>query len=377
MVYFDNSATTKPYDEVVDIMRTMDKEFFGNPSSLHGLGVESERKINMARDTVAAILKIEPNELYFTGSGTEANNLAIKGYLKANQHSGKHIITTQIEHPSVIEVYKYLENNGYEVDYLKVDEGGAIDFSHYSQLIRESTALVSIIYVNSETGSIQDLERASHMLKMKNKKAKLHVDAVQAFGKMKLFPSKMGIDMLSISSHKIHGPKGVGGLYVSKGIRLAPIIHGGGQEYSLRSGTENVSGICGFAKACEMTYSKLSDNIKKVRVVNATLRQGIQEIDDSRVISPEGASPYILNAAFKNVKAEVLLHHMANEKIFISTGSACSSKKNIRSPILTAMGVEPNWIDGAVRFSFSHTNTIDEARVVVNKLKEIILKIRF
>lgn len=377
-IYLDNSATTKPYDEVVEYIGNINKNIYGNPSSLHRKGIEAEKLIKRARETIAGDLHVDTKEVYFTSGGTESNNLAIRGYLEANPRNGKHIITTAIEHPSVLEVFKYLAENGYRVDYIRVDKDGRIDMGDLQGKISGETSLISLIYVNNEVGTVQPVEEVVKLKNTVKKDICVHVDAVQAYGKMMILPYKAGIDMMSVSSHKIHGPKGVGALYVNKAVRIKPVIFGGGQEALIRSGTENVAGICGFGLASEIVFKSLSGNVEKVSWLKALFKEKLKErFEDVRIISPENSSPFILNISFERLRSEVLLHHLEEKNIYVSTGSACSSRKNIRSHVLHAMNVEPSVIDGAIRISFSAFN--DEADVLdtIEALTTIVPKIQF
>lgn len=372
-IYLDNSATTRQYDEVTSLMAEVASKYYGNPSSLHTKGIEAERLVSGARETIASLLGAQPSEIFFTSGGTESNNLAIVGYLDANPRKGKHVITTKTEHPSVLEVYRNLESRGYSVDYLDVDGNGRIIPGQLEQKIRPDTALISIILVNNETGTMQDINRISSIRDALNPHAVIHADAVQAFGKIKLNPAKSGIGLMSFSSHKIHGPKGVGALYVSKSLRINPLFYGGGQETLLRSGTENVPGIAGFGLAAKMTAERIEENYRKAARLKQLLVEGLAASDvEHRVNSPDDALPYIINISFRNVRAEVLLHHLEQRGIFVSTGSACSSHKKNRSHVLTAMNVDPALIDGALRFSLSHRNTEEDIRLTLDALKDII-----
>lgn len=376
-IYLDNSATTRPYDEVIEYMSEVNRSFYGNPSSLHKKGLESERLVRKAREIIAGSLDVNSNEIYFTSGGTESNNLAILGYLEANQKKGRHVITTKIEHPSVLEVCKNLSKHGYTVDYIDVDRRGVVDINMLRSAINKKTALISIIMVNNETGSVQPIEEIVRIRNSINQDTAIHVDAVQAYGKMEIYPRKLGVDMLTISAHKIHGPKGAGALYVNKKTRISPIILGGGQESLLRSGTENVPGICGFGLAAEITIARLKENYQKVERLKKLFVDGLKDkIVDCVIISPEDASPYIINVSFKGIKAEVLLHHLEQKNIFVSTGSACSSRKKRHSHVLTAMGVAGCDIEGAVRFSFSSLNSEDDINDAINSLAEILPQIR-
>lgn len=372
-IYLDNSATTRQYDEVTELMADVARNMYGNPSSLHTKGIEAEKIVRSARASIAESLGVQSKQIYFTSGGTESNNLAIRGFLDANPRKGKHIITTQIEHPSVLEVYHHLEKQGYRVDYIDVDENGIADIYQLQKVITPETALISVILVNNETGAIQQAEQIATIRDALNPQTVIHADAVQAYGKMQLLPEKSGIGILSVSSHKIHGPKGIGALYVSKKVKISPLFYGGGQETLLRSGTENVPGIAGFGLASKLTLSKLEEHYEHVSLLKKSFLEKLAatEIDHS-VLSSKDALPYILNIAFKDVRAEVLLHHLEQKGIYVSTGSACASHKNTRSHVLTAMNVPVQLIDGAIRFSFSGFNTQAEISRTIESLKEII-----
>lgn len=376
-IYFDNSATTRPYNEVIDYIYELNKNVYGNPSSMHTKGLEAERHIKNAREAVAKSLGAENQEIFFTSGGTEANNLAILGFLEANPRKGKHVITTKIEHPSVLEVYKLLVERGYKVDFLDVDDKGIINLQSLKDSINGDTALISIIYVNNEVGTVQPINEIVEVKNSKNRETAIHIDAVQAYGKIKITPKKLGIDLMSMSSHKIHGPKGAGALYARKGLKIKPIFLGGGQEATMRSGTENVSGICGFGMAADITCKKLDENYEKCRSIKEHFITRLEKelADDMFIVSPQESSPYILNVSFSNIRAEVLLHHLEMENIFVSTGSACSSRKNTHSHVLKAIGLKPERIDGAIRFSFSAFNTINEIDETIDALKNILPKI--
>ena len=376
-IYLDNSATTRPFDEVIEYMNKVTRNTYGNPSSLHRMGIEAEKHIKKAREAIANSLSVESKEIIFTSGGTEANNLAIRGYLEANPRKGKHILTTAIEHPSVLEVYKYLSITGYSVDYLKVNNEGLIDLEELKSKIQDDTALISIILVNNEIGSIQPIDEIVRIKNSINRNTAIHVDAVQAYGKLRILPKKEGIDMMSFSSHKIHGPKGVGALYVDKSKRIKPIMLGGGQESSVRSGTENVPGICGFGLASEIVFRNLEDNYTKVeRLRQSFINKLKDKMDRYKVVSPENSLPYILNVSFNSLRSEVLLHHLEEKNIFVSTGSACFSRKNIHSHVLKALGLAACDIEGAIRFSFSSMNNEEDIEVAIEALKEIVPKIQ-
>lgn len=376
-IYLDNSATTRLYDEVVDFIDDVNRNFYGNPSSLHTKGIQAEKLVRNSRDIIARTLGAARDEIYFTSGGTESNNLAIAGYLYANPRKGKHIITTKTEHPSVLEVFKYMGDQGYNVDYLDVDPKGSVRVEDIERLVNEDTSLISIIYINNETGAIQPIDEIAAVIKRIGKDIALHVDAVQAYGKLSIIPKNQGIDILTVSSHKIHGPKGVGAIYIKKGTKVKPLILGGGQESLLRSGTENVSGICGFGMAADITFKSIDSNGKHCSCIkNMFIERLKNEVEDAVVISPENSSPYILNVSFAGIRAEVLLHHLEARNIFVSTGSACSSRKHIHSHVLKAMGIKPELIEGAIRFSFSSFNTNEDIIETVEAIKDILPKIR-
>lgn len=372
-IYLDNSATTRQYDDVTALMAEVASNKYGNPSSLHTKGIEAEKLVTSARKETADSLGAEPREIYFTSGGTESNNLAIRGYLEANPRKGRHIITTKTEHPSVLEVYHHLEEQGYRVDYIGVGENGLMDIGELREKFTRETSLVSYILVNNETGAIQQMDKIAQIRDEMNPQAVIHADAVQAYGKIRVIPEKSGIGLMSVSSHKIHGPKGVGALYCSRKIRIKPLLYGGGQEALIRSGTENVPGIAGFGLAVRMTFENLETNYEKIADLKKRFIEMLAASEIEHIVnSPEDGSPYVINISFANVRAEVLLHHLEQRNIFVSTGSACSSHKNTRSHVLTAMGVPASMCDGAIRFSLSGFNTQEDIELTVEALKEII-----
>lgn len=372
-IYFDNGATTRQYDAVTAFMADVAANQYGNPSSLHKKGIEAEKLISAAREEIANVLGAEGREIFFTSGGTESNNLAIRGYLDANPRRGNHIITTRIEHPSALELCRHLETKGYRADYIDVEENGILRLQELRDKIDRETALISIILVNNETGAIQQMSEISSIRDELAPLAVIHADAVQAYGKISLNPGKSGVGLMSVSSHKIHGPKGVGALYVSKKVKINPLFYGGGQEALLRSGTENVPGIAGFGLATRLSFEKLNENYEKVSELKDLFLRSLAKSDISHLtISPGNASPYILNIAFENVRAEVLLHHLEQKGIYVSAGSACSSHRNTKSHVLLAMRVPARYIDGAIRFSFSGLNTKEEVTSVVEAIKEIV-----
>lgn len=377
IIYLDNSATTRLRDDVADYMDDIARNAWGNPSSLHSMGLEAEKLVKAARESIASSIKADPGEIIFTSGGTEANNLAIMGWLEANPRAGRHIITTAIEHPSVLEVFSHLERKGFKVDRLSVGRDGSIDLDAFERLVTNETSFVSVMLVNNETGGIQPCEAMAGILKKRSKAAAFHADAVQACGKIPVFPAKAGIDLMSVSSHKIHGPKGSGCLYASRNIRLAQMLLGGGQESARRSGTENVPGICGFGLAAKKASETLNDSYSKVSALNRMLKNAlVKDFDHVGILSPAISSPYILNASFGGIKAEVLLHSLEAKGIFVSTGSACSSRRKKRSHVLKAMGFSSAEAEGALRFSFSAMNESEDVELLLEALHETVPALR-
>lgn len=378
-VYLDNSATTKPKEEVIDIMVKSMKEYYGNPSSLHRKGVEIEKLIKKARKQISKALGADEGEIYFTSGGTESNNLAILGALKGNKRKGKHIITTKIEHPSVLNVFNSLEEDGYEVSYLNVDKNGLIDINDFEKSLREDTVLISIMYVNNEVGTIQPIPEITKIIKNRKNKPILHIDAVQAFGKIKINLRKLKVDLMSISGHKISGPKGIGALYVRRGTKINSIVFGGNQELGLRSGTENVPGILGLGVAADLVKKNIDSNIEKMKGLKMKLAKEIGEnLEEIKINGDidENSAPHILNISFKGIRGEVLIHTLEQKNIYVSTGSACSSKKKTFSHVLKEMGLENDEMEGAIRFSLSPENTEEEIDYTVENLKKSVEDLR-
>ena len=373
MIYFDNAATTRAADEVAERVRYMLLENFGNPSAQSMMGVRAENELNDARKIMAKSINALPEEIYFTSGGTEDDNWAIFGTAEGYKRSGKHIITTSIEHPAVAEPMERLRQKGWDITVLDVDKNGYIDLDALRDSIRDDTVLVSTILINNEVGTIQDAAAVGKLIKEKNPNTLFHADAVQAFGKYPIDVRKMGIDMLSMSGHKIHGPKGVGFFYMKKGLKVRPIIYGGGQERGQRSATENTPGIAGLAKAVELAMENMDASHEKVMEVKRTLAEGIlRDIPKTHINGPsiEEASPYVLNVSFNGLRSEVLLHALEEKEIYVSDGSACSSKKKGGSHVLRSLGLSEERIEGAIRFSFCRYNTVDEAAACLEILKE-------
>ena len=382
-VYLDNSATTKPYSEAVDVMTTVLREDFGNPSSLHTLGIAAEKYIKNARKSLATSLGASEDEVFFTSCGTEADNMAIMGAASARKHQGKKIITTAVEHPAILEPCKKLEQMGYKVEYIGVDNKCRLNMDQLKAAIDEDTILISIMGVNNETGTIMPLKEIIELKEQFNKAhgtgILMHTDAVQAFGKVpvNVKGDLKGIDMISVSGHKIHGPKGIGGIYVKKGLALPAFIVGGGQEGHMRSGTENTAGIAGFGKAIDMAFDDFDGRIAAMSKAKNRLYEAItSEIKDIVVNSPEDAAASVLNVSFLGTRGEVLLHTLEQDGIFVSTGSACSSNKKGQSHVLGAMGLKHKEIEGAIRFSFSEFNTVEEMDYVADRVKFAVTKFR-
>ncbi|SDK60250.1 cysteine desulfurase family protein [Natronincola ferrireducens] len=378
-IYLDNAATTKPADEVVEAMLKSLKEMYGNPSSLHRKGVEIEREIKKARKSVAKALGCSEKEVIFTSGGTEANNLAIRGLIKANKRNGNHLITSKIEHKSVLALYNELEDEGYRVTYLDVDENGFISLEEIERVISSDTVLVSIMHVNNEIGSIQPINEVGKIIKKKNPKALFHVDGVQSFGKIKFALRDLSVDSFSISGHKFHGPKGIGALYIKNNVKIKPFLIGGGQEASLRSGTENVPGILGLGKAVELMIENQEKNIHKIKHVKSYLLKLMeQELEDISITSKENEeyAPHIINVSLLGIRSEIMLHSLEGDGIYVSSGSACSAKKRGYSHVLEAMGMKEAYIDSAIRISLSYTNTEEEIAYAVDKIKKHLTSLR-
>lgn len=373
-IYLDNAATTKVFPEVLLAVNEAMEVSYGNPSAKHTKGLEAENIVKEARQTIAGTLKAKEKEIVFTSGGTESNNFAILGTAMANKRRGKHIITTRIEHASVYEPMFYLENEGFEVTYLEVDEKGIVDLKQLEDSIREDTILVSCMLVNNEIGAVEPVEEIGKIIKKKNPGTVFHVDAIQGYGKIQVIPKNAGIDLMSMSGHKIHGPKGIGFLYIKEKTKIQPIILGGGQQKGMRSGTENVPGIAGLLKACEIMAGHLQENAEKTGEVREYFRNRITEIPEIKDNS--GSAPHVASISFKNVRSEVLLHALEERGIYVSSGSACSSNRPHISGTLSAIGLSPEYMDGTLRFSFSLYNTKEEADQVIEALKELVPMLR-
>ncbi len=375
MIYLDNASTTKPSCGVIDAISDALNNF-GNPSSMHRLGIDAENIIKKAKENASKILSVSPNNVYFTSGGTESNNTAIFGACHANIKKGKHIITSKIEHPSVLTPFKMLEEEGFEVSYIGIDKNGILDLEEFENELREDTIFVSIMLVNNETGAIMPVDKLKGIMKKKSPKALLHIDAVQGFGKIICKPKQWGVDLLSASGHKIHAIKGTGLLYINDNVLIKPFICGGGQQKNMRSGTENVVGISAFSKACE----EICDyDAEKIRNLREKLKNGILENIERVKINEalnEYQSGHILNVSFLGLRSEILLHSLEMHQIYVSTGSACSTNKPMPSHVLSAIGCSAEEIDSAIRFSFSQDITNEDIDKTIDALIKEVATIR-
>lgn len=379
-VYLDNSSTTRCYPEVKEVVIQAMTEDFGNPSSMHKKGIEGERLVKRSKELLAGLLKVKEKEIVFTSGGTESDNLAVLGGAAARKRAGNHIITTKIEHPAVAEPVKYLEARGLCVTYLSVDKRGRISLKELEEALREDTILVSIIHVNNEIGSLQPIEEAAAIIKKKNKNILFHVDAIQSFGKYRIYPKKIGIDLLSISGHKFHGPKGIGALYIHEKVNLSPLLFGGGQQQGIRSGTENVPGIAGLGEAAKKVYENFEEKREHLYCLKKKLMGGLEEIEGlviNGIADPiTDTAPHIVSVSVEGVKSEVFLHALEERGVYVSAGSACSSNKKRTSETLKAIGLSQKLLDSTIRFSFSEENTLEEVTYTVRCMKEVIPVLR-
>lgn len=377
-VYLDNSATTRCFDEVAALMTQIMCEDYGNPSSLHRKGVQAEKYIRYAKDVIARNLKVNEKGIYFTSGGTESDNLALRGCAYANCRSGKHLITTQIEHPAVLQTMKHLEEEGFRVTYLPVDHKGCIRLEDLQRAITGETILVSIMHTNNEVGSLQPVGEAGALIKRMNPHILFHVDAVQGYGKFRIYPKKMKIDLLSVSGHKIHGPKGSGFLYVDEKVKIKPILFGGGQQGGVRSGTENVPAIAGLGKAVELVYRDLDQDMAKMYRLKKAFVEGLGKIQNVVLNGhpDETGAPHVVSVSVKGVRSEVLLHALEDKGIYVSAGSACSARKPQPSATLRAMGIDQELLGSTIRFSFSVFTTMEEINYTLQTMYDIIPMLR-
>ena len=373
-VYLDNSATTRIDDTACEAVLQAMKEDYGNPSSMHRMGFLAEQHIRKAKETFCSVLKCQEDELYFTSGGTESNNWALAGAARANRRKGNHILVSPIEHPSVSAPLARLSEEGFAVEQIRVDRTGRIDTEDLRCRITPETILVSVMAVNNEIGTVQDLAGIGRIIKSANPDTIFHTDAVQAFGKYRIIPKRCGIDLMSASSHKLHGPKGAGFLFAGKGIRLEPLVYGGGQQKDMRSGTENVPGISGFAAAAEKAYKDLEASDAKMRECRELLEKALLETGSAVMHGrdDEWSAPHILNISFPGIRSEVMLHALEEKGIYVSAGSACSVHKKDKSPTLTAIGCSRDELDSAIRFSLSRYNTKEEILYTIEVIRELI-----
>lgn len=379
--YLDNAATTIPFPEVREIMmQTMELDY-GNPSSMHQLGIDAEKYIKDAKEIIAKSLKVEEKEIVFTSGGTESNNQALIGTALANKRKGMHLITTRIEHASVHNPMLFLEEQGFRVSYLSVDKNGHVNIDELLDTICEETILVSIMYVNNEIGAVEDIASIAKKIKEKKKDTIFHVDAIQAYGKYPIYPKRMGIDLLSVSGHKIHGPKGVGFLYIKDKLKINPYIYGGGQQKGMRSGTENVPGIAGIGMAVKRIYENQEAKLKKLYELKRYFIEKINTLEDVFIngiedIDIEDTAPHVISVCAKGVGSEVLLHALEDKGVYVSSGSACSSNHPELSGTLQAIGLEKKMVESTIRFSFSIFTTKEELDYAVAAMEELLPVLR-
>ncbi len=377
-VYLDNSATTKCLPEVAALMTRIMCDEYGNPSSLHKKGVESEKYVRYAKEVIAKCMKVQEKEILFTSGGTESDNIALIGGAYANYRAGRHIITTRIEHPAVLQTCAYLEEQGFAVTYLPVNAKGVVSLADLERAMTKNTILVSIMHTNNEVGAVQPIEQAGELIKHMNPNTLFHVDAVQGFGKCRIYPKRMHVDLLSVSAHKIHGPKGVGFLYINEKAKVRPIIFGGGQQKGMRSGTENVPGIAGMAKAIEEIFTDFDEKMEYLYSIKERFVKGVSALEGIRLNGPVGrdGAPHVVSVSIQGVRSEVMLHALEDKGIYVSAGSACSSNKPSVSATLKAIGVEKQYLDATLRFSFSLYTTEAEIDYTVKCLSELLPVLR-
>ena len=378
--YLDNAATTRAFDSVKNIMMETLGIDYGNPSSKHQKGIDAEKYIKDAREILAKSLKADPKEIIFTSGGTESNNMAVIGTAYGYKRSGNHIITTKIEHPSIHNPLLFLEENGYRVSYIPVDQNGNIIMEELLAAVCDDTILVSVMYVNNEVGSVQNISEISKRIKEKNSNVLLHVDAIQAFGKYRIYPKREGIDLLSISGHKIHGPKGSGVLYVRDKVKIKPILFGGGQQKGMRSGTENVPAIAGIGQAVLNIYENHEQKREALYQLKRTLIEGIKQMEGVTVNclgnTLTDTAPHIVSVSFEGIRSEILLHALEEKGIYVSSGSACASNHPDLSGTLKAIGLKENLLDSTLRFSFSVFTTMEEIEYTISMLNELVPVLR-
>lgn len=378
-VYLDNSATTRAYPEVGELVYKVMCRDYGNPSSMHRKGVEAEHYVKDAKETIAKSLKVNAKEIFFTSGGTESDNLALIGVARANKRRGNHLITSSIEHPAILNTMRHLEEEeGFRVTYLPVDAAGRIRLDALKEALCDDTILVSVMYVNNEVGTVQPIEEAVQMVKAYDPQIIFHSDAVQGYGKYRIYPKRMGIDLLSASGHKIHGPKGIGFLYIGEKVKITPIVYGGEQQKNIRSGTENVPGIAGLGLASEMIYKDLDMKVALMRELKAYFIEGLKKIDRTVIhgLTDEGSAPHIISAGIAGIRSEVLLHTLEEKGIYVSSGSACASNHPAISGVLKGIGAAQEYLDATLRFSMSEFTTKEEIDYTLETLYNCVPMLR-
>ena len=378
-VYLDNSATTRAYPEVGELVYKVMCRDYGNPSSMHRKGVEAEHYVKDAKETIAKNLKVNAKEIFFTSGGTESDNLALIGVARANKRRGNHLITSSIEHPAILNTMRHLEEEeGFRVTYLPVDAAGRIRLDALKEALCEDTILVSVMYVNNEVGTVQPIEEAVQMVKAYDPQIIFHSDAVQGYGKYRIYPKRRGIDLLSASGHKIHGPKGIGFLYIGEKVKITPIVYGGEQQKNIRSGTENVPGIAGLGLASEMIYKDLDMKVALMRELKAYFIEGLKKIDRTVIhgLTDEGSAPHIISAGIAGIRSEVLLHTLEEKGIYVASGSACASNHPAISGVLKGIGAAQEYLDATLRFSMSEFTTKEEIDYTLETLYNCVPMLR-
>lgn len=377
-IYFDNGATTRALPQVREIMDEVLEKEYGNPSSMHMKGFDAEKYVNHAKEIIAKSLKVDPKEIYFTSGGTEANNLALIGTAFANKRERKHIITSCIEHASVYNPLSFLEDEGFEVTYLPVDEHGIVDLEALKKALRKDTLMVSIMCVNNEIGAIEPVEEIGKIVKSFDPKILFHTDCIQAYGKLNCYPKKWKADMISVSGHKIHGPKGIGFIYIKNGTKIKPIIWGGNQQKGMRSGTENVPGIAGLSLAAKTIYNNLDKKVEKMRMLKQHFIEGVEKIENTTIhgLYDETSAPHIISVGIAGIRSEVLLHALEDKEIYVSSGSACASNHPAISGVLKGIGAGKEYLDATLRFSMSEFTTEEEIDYTLETLYNCVPMLR-
>ncbi|HIZ81074.1 MAG TPA: cysteine desulfurase [Candidatus Mediterraneibacter pullistercoris] len=378
-VYLDNSATTMCYPEVGEVVYKVMCQDYGNPSSMHRKGVQAEHYIRESKEKIAKLLKVSPKEIFFTSGGTESDNLALIGCARANKRNGNHLITSSIEHPAILNTMRYLEEEeGFRVTYLPVDAKGKVKLEALKDALCPETILVSIMYVNNEVGTVQPVQEAASIVKQYKPSILFHTDAVQGFGKYRIYPKRADIDLLTASGHKIHGPKGIGFLYIGSQVKIRPIVFGGEQQKNIRSGTENVPGIAGLGLASEMIYRDMEMKSALMRELKSRFIEGVSKIEDTTVhgFTDEGSAPHIISVGVAGIRSEVLLHALEDKGIYVSSGSACSSNHPAVSGVLKGIGAAREYLDATLRFSMSEFTTKEEIDYTLETLYNCIPMLR-